>query len=134
MQTSPSSRHAALAAAILLGASHAVAAQDDLTVPPRITDTPPAETRLTLPNHADQEEAMEEVIVVRENPWRLPDLGSEWRARAAAVPDTSRISADFLPLYDPEAPQPLIRDFFPVNTEMQRVGFIELIRLRFGER
>ena len=76
---------------------------------------------------------MEEVLVVRENPWRLPDLGSDWRATREDIPKTGRITARFLPLYDPEAEQP-IRNLFPVNRELERTGFIEVFRVRFGGR
>jgi len=133
LATFPTFEHAGLAI-VLLSAAILCAAQDELTLPPRITDAVRPETRLALPVNADREQSMEEVLVVRENPWRLPTLGREWRAREAAKPDTSRISTDFLPLYDPEVEAPFARDFFPVNTEMQRVGFFELFRVRFGER
>jgi hypothetical protein len=105
-----------------------------LTLPPRLDEAASPKTRFEPPAEAARDEAMEEVLVVRENPWRLPDLGSEWRARHdEGELDTGRISADFMPLYDPEAVLPF-QDYFPLNQEMQRVGYIEVFRIRFGRR
>jgi hypothetical protein len=110
-------------------------AQEDLTSPPRILDTPrPAEARLAAgPGTSTDEQTIEEIIVTGDdNPWRLPDLGSEWRAREAERRPQERIRAEVFPLWNPEVPQPA-RDLFPVINEM-RVGFIEVFRVRFGGR
>lgn len=133
-------------AALLLTAVAALAspadAQEDvttepseaLTLPPRLDEAASPKTRFEPPAGAARDEAMEEVLVVRENRWRLPDLGSEWRAsHEEGALDTGRISADFMPLYDPEAELPF-QDYFPLNQEMQRVGYIEVFRIRFGRR
>jgi hypothetical protein len=114
-------------------------AQEDLTEPPRITDTPsslsPAESLGVAPTpDEDRQEQLEEIIVVRENRWRLPDLGSDWRSRQEAEPDTGRIEVDFLPLFDPETEQDPFGDYFPLNRELARVGYIEVFRVRFGRR
>lgn len=111
------------------------AASEDLTLPPRLEDTTPARrSRLAEPPAPATEGPIEEVIVVREQKWRLPDLGSEWRAREAESAATSdRIEVDLFPLFDPERLPPE-RNLFLVNTEMRRVGYIEIFRLRFGRR
>jgi len=117
----------------LLSAAKLAAAQEDLTLPPRIVDAPPSAARLAPPPEPAREAAIEEVLVVRENPWRLPDLGSEWRAQHEDIPEPGRITASFFPLYDPEAEVPMY-NLFPVNRELMRPGFIEIFRVRFGRR
>ena len=108
--------------------------QEDLTLPPRILDaTRPAQAELATPRRAPEDTVEEIIVRGDDNPWRLPDLGSEWRRREAEERHDGRIAADLLPLWDPEAEQPY-RELFPVNSEMQRVGFIELFRVRFGRR
>jgi hypothetical protein len=61
-------------------------------------------------------------------------LGSSLRAQREAERDEARISVDFLPLYDPEAARAGLDDPLFRNREMERVGFIELFRIRFGKR
>jgi hypothetical protein len=111
-------------------AAAAAAAQDsDLTLPPRI-DEGARSTALAAPP-AGRSDPLDEIIVVGGSEWRLPDLGSEWRARAAAEQKAQRIDISFLPLYDPER-DPIDYDPFRINREIQRVGFIELFRVEFG--
>jgi hypothetical protein len=129
---------------------------------PRILETPevpaprapapaiaPADLRVTLPqigaaqrppNAArlaplpeERKDGTEEIIVIGQG-WRLPDLGSEWRARQEEAESEGRFVATALPLYDPAQP-PLHSDAFTSgNTEERRHGYIELFRLRFGRR
>jgi hypothetical protein len=138
-------RHCRLLASMLAvtaAAPPALLGQEDLTLPPRLDEDEgepvrpsemPQRARLEPRTDGPREEPIEEVLVVREDPWRLPDLGSEWRARQQDEVDTGRITAEFLPLYDPEDEDPF-RGFFLLNREMQRVGFIEVFRIRFGDR
>lgn len=101
-----------------------------LVLPPSVGDGPGA-PRLAEPE-PDRAATMEEVVVIGESEWRLPDLGSEWRQRQDDLrPGTDRIEVSFLPLYDPENADPTV-DLFQRNSELHRVGFIELFRLRFG--
>lgn len=127
-------RHAAetlaVAAVSSLIAGAARAQDEDLTLPPRLEDAPHA-ARLE-PQPTERSGSLEEVLVVGENEWRLPDLGSRWRAETAAAVEPARIDADVLPLYDPEDPTRERHDWFIVNEEIRRVGFIELFRVRFG--
>jgi hypothetical protein len=85
---------------------------------------------------ADQPEdrvlPLEEVIVVNESEWRLPDLGSEWR-RAHEEESTGRIEVSFVPLYDPENADP-VPDIFERNSELHRLEMIQIFRVRFGGR
>jgi hypothetical protein len=91
---------------------------------------PPNAARLApLPEERDNEP--EEIIVIGQG-WRLPDLGSEWRARQKEAESEGRFIATVLPLYDPADP-PLHSDAF-VSREQRRHGYIELFRLRFGRR
>lgn len=143
-----------------LGATFALAAQSaDPPRAPRILDTPaprapaparvvePEELRVTLPSSGgprrppnaarlaplpeERNDEPEEIIVIGQG-WRLPDLGSEWRARQEEAERSGRFSATVLPLYDPAEP-PLHSDFF-TSGEQRRHGYIELFRLRFGRR
>lgn len=120
-----------LSAALALAAATAAGQDNDLTLPPRI-DEGPRSTALAAPS-AERSDSLDEIIVVGGTEWRLPDLGSEWRARAAAEQETQRIDVSFLPLYDPER-DPIDYDPFRINREIQRVGFIELFRVEFGDR
>lgn len=107
------------------------AQEQDLTLPPRL-DEAPYSARLE-PQPEERSGALEEVLVIGENEWRLPDLGSAWRANAQAASEPARIETDALPLYDPESPTHTRNDWFIVNEEIRRVGFIELFRVRFGK-
>ena len=154
-------RSAALSAAVGLAVAFSLAAQNvEPPRAPRILDTPvapapaprstvaPAELRVSLPavdaarrppNAArlaplpeDRDDGTEEIIVIGQG-WRLPDLGSEWRARQKETAKEGRFSATVLPLYDPVEP-PLHSDAFTTSAEERRHGYIEVFRLRFGRR
>jgi hypothetical protein len=114
-----------------LGAAPSIGQQQDLTLPPRL-DESPGDVRLAA-TPENRRRALEEVVVTSESEWRLPDLGSEWRARQEDERATGRIEVSLLPIYDPEGLQP---DFDPlrINREAQQVGFLELFRVRFGRR
>jgi hypothetical protein len=149
-----------LALAVTLFASTAVAQNADAPRPPRIIDPPasavgaptappaPATVRpaagperafgLRPPNAArlaplpeERNDAPEEIIVIGQG-WRLPDLGSEWRARQKEAENEGRFSATLLPLYDPA--EPTFRDNMFTSPERRRHGYIEMFRLRFGKR
>jgi hypothetical protein len=91
---------------------------------------PPNSARLApLPDERSNEP--EEIIVIGQG-WRLPDLGSEWRARQKEAASEGRFTATALPLYDPAEP-PLHTEAF-MAPEQRRHGYIELFRLRFGPR
>jgi hypothetical protein len=119
----------AFGAAFLGLAAIAGGQENALTLPPRI-DASPRDAELAPPAPG-RREALEEIIVVGESEWRLPDLGSEWRARADEESEAERIEVSFLPLYDPER-DPIDYDPLQINREIQRVGFIELFRVEFG--
>jgi hypothetical protein len=91
---------------------------------------PPNAARLA-PLPEERADAPEEIIVIGQG-WRLPDLGSEWRARQQEAARSGRFSATALPLYDPSEP-PQHTDAF-TSREQRRHGYIELFRLRFGRR
>ena len=97
----------------------------------RLARRPPNAARLApLPEQRDDEP--EEIVVIGQG-WRLPDLGSEWRARQADIARSGRFSATALPLYDPGRPA-LHEESFLASREQRRHGYIELFRLRFGRR
>jgi hypothetical protein len=118
-----------LSAALGLATAAARGQESDLTLPPRI-DEGPRSTALAAPA-PERSDSLDEVIVVGGGAWRLPDLGSTWRARARAEQAEQRVDVSFLPLYDPER-DPIDYDPFRINREIQRVGFIELFRVEFG--
>ncbi len=91
---------------------------------------PPNAARLA-PLPEERVETIDEVVVIGSG-WRLPDLGSDWRAQQEA--ETRRaLGTTILPLYDPEK-APTFNNTYLLNREMQRVGYIELFRFRFGDR
>jgi hypothetical protein len=92
---------------------------------------PPNAARLA-PLPEDRNDGTEEIVVIGQG-WRLPDLGSEWRARQKEAATSGRFAATALPLYDPGEP-PLHSDAFTAGGEERRHGYIELFRLRFGRR
>jgi hypothetical protein len=94
---------------------------------------PPNAARLApLPEERANED-IEEIIITGQG-WRLPDLGSEWRARQQEAARASRFSATVLPLYDPTRPPLRSEALLRLNPEQRRHGVIELFRLRFGRR
>jgi hypothetical protein len=94
---------------------------------------PPNAARLA-PLPSERSDGPEEIIVIGQG-WRLPDLGSEWRARQKEAANAGRFTATALPLYDPSEP-PLHSEAFTATTssEERRHGYIELFKLRFGRR
>jgi hypothetical protein len=123
---------------------------DDAPRPPRLDDVPSARRLDTEPRRSrvgDDEpnaarlapvpdarrDAVEEIVVIGENEWRLPDLGSGWRLEQEEQEEQSRISASFLPLYDPER-ETTLPSLMALDREARRVGYIELFRIRFGRR
>lgn len=127
---------AALAAAVAAAAparAQQGAAPEELVRPPSVeagtrSDERPGAARLAEP--PARENAREEVVVIGEQRFRLPDLGGEWRQEEARP---ARIRAEFFHLYDPNDPTNRIEPF-PINQEASRVGFIEIFRIRFGGR
>lgn len=101
-----------------------------IPAPPIALRPPNAATLAPLPE--DRPGAPEEIVVVGHG-WRLPDLGSEWRKRQEEAEDTGRFHVTFLPLYDPDRP-PLRNDSLFANPELQRQGYIDLFRMRFGHK
>ncbi len=78
----------------------------------------------------DQADVIEEIIVIGREKWRLPRLGKSL-GTDPVVQKPSRIDWEFLPRYDPEQAYPY-SDQFQLNQEIQRSGFIQLFRVRFG--
>jgi hypothetical protein len=97
---------------------------------PRATRPPNAARLAPLPD--EREDATDEIVVIGEG-WRLPDLGSEWRARQREQALRTRFNATALPLYDPNDP-PYRSERSLSSPEERRHGYIELFRLRFGRR
>jgi hypothetical protein len=97
---------------------------------PRVTRPPNAARLAPLPT--ERGDAPDEIVVIGEG-WRLPDLGSEWRARQREQALRARFNATALPLYDPNDP-PYRSERSLSSPEERRHGYIELFRLRFGRR
>ena len=77
--------------------------------------------------------SIDEIVVIGTTS-HLPDLGSRWRARQQAAEQDAQGNAHLtvLPLYDPEHPTAFESLLAP--PEMQRMGYIDLFRVRFGHR
>lgn len=92
---------------------------------------PPNAARLAAPVEGHSE-PIDEIVVLGGN-WRLPDLGSRWRAnqRAAEEDAKGRAHVTFMPLYDPERPSPTLNSL-NIPPELARMGYIDLFRVRFG--
>jgi hypothetical protein len=77
--------------------------------------------------------SIDEIVVIGTSS-HLPDLGSRWRARQQAAEEDAQGNAHLtvLPLYDPEHPTTFDSQLAP--PEMQRMGYIDLFRVRFGHR
>jgi hypothetical protein len=114
------------------------ASSDEDLLPPSPTAPgglvrPPNAARLApLPEQRSAGNDIEEIVVLGGN-WRLPDLGSAWRARQQAAELGDGPHVTFLPLYDPERPTTYDSPFL-LNREMTRIGYIDLFRVRFGRR
>ena len=111
--------------------------EEDLLPPPATAPgslvRPPNAARLApLPEQRGADSGIEEIVVLGGN-WRLPDLGSAWRARQQAAELGDGPHVTFLPLYDPDRP-PTYEQPFILNREMTRIGYIDLFRVRFGRR
>ena len=129
--------------ALVLVASLALAQNDDVPLPPRVdapaarpaappSIRPPDRARLA-PLPEERLAAADEIVVIGGLQWRLPDLGSAWRADREEENSAARIQATLLPLYDVEKPL-THNDTFLLNREIKRMGYIELFRVRFGRR
>ena len=121
----------------IIGAPQAPAPSSE-AVPATSAPLPATGMRVRPPNAArlaplpEERGDIEEIVIIGQG-WRLPDLGSEWRARQKEAASSGRFSATALPLYDPARPPPRIESF-AVSPEQRRHGYIDLFRLRFGRR
>ena len=79
----------------------------------------------------DRRDAPDEIVVIGDAQWRLPDLGS-WRAEQLAE-ERARMRVSFLHLY-PVENDPTSRNPFLLDSEQQRFGEIQVVRWRFGHR
>jgi len=122
----PSSR--LLSVCLGLACLHPAWAQVEPPLPPNILGEPGEPALAQLPE--DREPLLEEIVVIAEESWRLPDLGSTWRLEHER-PTKSRLTVSVLPLYDPELADRL-PDLFLLNKQEERVGYLELFRIRFG--
>lgn len=95
---------------------------------------PPNAAMLAPPTSGRGDTAPIDEIVVIGTSSHLPDLGSRWRARQQAAEEDAKGNAHLtiLPLYDPEHPNTFDSQLAP--PEMQRQGYIDIFRVRFGHR
>jgi hypothetical protein len=120
-----------------LGTTEPSAELDEIGAPaptaPGALVRPPNAARLAALPDQRADSDIEEIVVLGGN-WRLPDLGSAWRARQQAAELGDGPHVTFLPLYDPERPTTYNNNVFILNRELTRVGYIDLFRVRFGKR
>jgi hypothetical protein len=95
---------------------------------------PPNAAMLAPPTQGRGNTTTIDEIVVIGTSSHLPDLGSRRRARQQAAEEDAKGNAHLtvLPLYDPERPTEF--DSLLAPPEMQRMGYIDLFRVRFGHR
>jgi len=123
-----------LSIAVASGASaQEEAGETDLTLPPQIDpESAPGEARLEPPPE-EREDVLEAVVTAGQTDWRLPDLGSSFRAREEERDPNQRMEVTFLYLYDPENEDPA-EEIFPTTEEQLGVGVLKIFELRFGRR
>lgn len=108
-------------------------APEELTVAADVSKDVHAEIEAATSVDDDQDKVLEEFMIVAKDEWRLPDLGSSWRAAWEAKDKTGRITSEFLPRYDPQqADRPA--NLFQLSEQEQHAGSIELFRFSFGRR
>lgn len=150
-------RVAAAAAALLAAACFASAALaqrgndvprfEEAPMPPRFEDLTPAEQARANeppaagnPNRArlaplPEDRPVDEIVVTGEGSWRrLPDLGSDWRAREEAERERRRYVFAVFPRDENRATEPLRESPFLVNRSGLPSGEIDIVRFRFGRR
>lgn len=104
----------------------------DLTLPPQIDPTAaPGEARLE-PAPDEREDMLEAVVTGGQTDFRLPDLGTSFRADNEEYDPTERIDVQFLYLFDPENEDPA-EEAFPSLEERLGVGMIKLFRITIGD-
>jgi hypothetical protein len=96
-----------------------------------VTPEPDLDALAALPPALEEtpSDTPDEIVVIGGG-WRLPDLGSDWRDQQD---ERRRLGKSILPLYDPEHPV-TFPNTFVLNTEQQRVGYIELFRFKVGKK
>ncbi len=99
---------------------------------PASADARPFDAHLAPPQKGRPDDLDEVVVVGRNNPFNLPDLGGA-KAAAEAAQGSGRIRVKLLPLDDSYIGASRDEDLFG-NREIQRVGYIHLFELRFGGR
>ena len=86
--------------------------------------------RATADVQDDRADVIEEIVVFGKKKRKLPNLGRRV-GTDPVVQKPSRVDWQFLPRYDPEQAYPY-SDQVQLNQEIQRSGFIQLFRVRFG--
>jgi len=88
------------------------------------------EIRATADVGGDQPDEIEEIVVIGKQKWRHSNLGTSSGTDPVAQ-KPGWIDWQFLPMCDPEQAYHYF-DQFQLNEKLQRAGFIELFRARFG--
>jgi hypothetical protein len=107
--------------------------EPDLTLPPKLeAETAPGAARLEPPPD-EREDMLEAVVTGGQTEFRLPDLGTSFRADDEEYDPTARIDVQFLYLFDPENQDPA-EEIFPSLEERLGVGMLKIFEIRLGNR
>jgi hypothetical protein len=110
------------------------APETDLTLPPRIDpDAAPGQARLE-PAPDEREDMLEAVVTGGQTDFRLPDLGTSFRADDEDYDPTERIDVQFLNLWDPENEDPAEEAFPSVEERLGLPPTLRVIEVRIGRR
>ncbi|HEX5418683.1 MAG TPA: hypothetical protein VFY39_01655 [Gammaproteobacteria bacterium] len=117
------------------GARRSSGAFDNGAVPnPLAPGSAPFQARLAPPTPGRDDDLDEIIVVGRNDGSHLPDLGGKLRAEREAQLGQGRIEFTLLPLYEGTSLTEERNVSLFGNRPMQRVGYINVFRFRFGAR
>jgi hypothetical protein len=106
----------------------------DLTLPPQIdSEAAPGAARLE-PAPEEREDMLEAVVTGGQTDFRLPDLGTSFRADDEEFDPTERIDVQFLYLFDPENEDPAVEAFPSLEERLGLTPTLKLFEVRVGGR
>lgn len=106
----------------------------DLTLPPQIdSEAAPGAARLE-PAPEEREDMLEAVVTGGQTDFRLPDLGTSFRADDEEFDPTERIDVQFLYLFDPDNEDPAVEAFPSLEERLGLPPSLRIFEVRVGGR